>query len=165
MKGKIAIITISWLMVLLTMIMIFNFSSENAVQSTKTSENVVVQVLDIVMDKEDITPPVIKKYQFPIRKAAHFGIYMLLGFCMISAFEKSFKLKLWLNSVLSVLACVIYAISDEFHQNFSSGRGPQVRDVLIDSAGALVGTLVFLGLFFLYFKVILPKINAKNNIK
>ena len=152
MKNKIIII-FSWLLVLASMLMIYNFSAENAETSTATSEGVVVQILDIFMDKEEITPPVIKKYQFPIRKAAHFGIYMLLGFCMLSAFEKTFKIKIWLNIVFTLISCVLYAISDEIHQNFSAGRGPSPKDVLIDSAGALCGILIFWALLAILHKI------------
>ena len=152
MKNKIIII-FSWFLVLASMLMIYNFSAESAEKSTTTSGGVVVQILDIFMDKEEITPPVIKKYQFPIRKAAHFGIYMLLGFCMLSAFEKTFKIKIWLNIVFSLISCVLYAISDEIHQNFSAGRGPSPKDVLIDSAGALCGILIFWALLAMLHKI------------
>ena len=152
MKNKIIII-FSWLLVLASMLMIYNFSAENAEKSTTTSGGVVVQILDIFMEKEEITPPVIKKYQFPIRKAAHFGIYMLLGFCMLSAFEKTFKIKIWLNIVFSMISSVLYAISDEIHQNFSAGRGPSPKDVLIDSAGALCGILFFWALLAILHKI------------
>ena len=74
---KIVIITASWILVLLTMLIIFNFSKETSSKSSETSKDVVVDVLDVVMDKEDITPPVIKKFQFPIRKIAHFSVFML----------------------------------------------------------------------------------------
>ncbi len=152
MKNKIIII-FSWLLVLASMLMIYNFSAESAEKSTTTSGGVVVQILDIFMDKEEITPPVIKKYQFPIRKAAHFGIYMLLGFCMLSAFEKTFKIKIWLNIVFTLISCVLYAISDEIHQNFSAGRGPSPKDVLIDSTGALCGILIFWALLAMLHKI------------
>ncbi len=161
MNNKVAII-ISWLLVLLTMIIIFNFSSETAIESTETSKGVVVQVLEIFMEKDEITPPVIKKYQLPIRKIAHFGIYMLLGFCMINAFEKSFKIKLWQNSVFATIASSIYAFTDEFHQNFAEGRGPQITDVLIDSGGALMGVILFIALILLYQKIILVKIKNRS---
>ena len=45
---------------------------------------------------------------------------------------------------LSLFVCVLYAISDEVHQLFVSGRGAQVKDVLIDSAGAIVGVGLYL---------------------
>jgi VanZ family protein len=38
-----------------------------------------------------------------------------------------------------VLIATAYAVTDEIHQGFVSGRSAQVRDVLIDTAGALVG--------------------------
>ncbi len=41
--------------------------------------------------------------------------------------------------MLSLMICILYAISDEVHQSFVPGRGPGVMDVLIDSAGAMVG--------------------------
>ena len=152
MKNKLIVI-FSWLLVLASMLMIYNFSAENAEKSTATSEGVIVQILDIFMEKEEITPPVIIKYQFPIRKVAHFGIYMLLGFCMLSAFEKTFKIKIWLNIVFSMISSVLYAISDEIHQNFSAGRGPSPKDVLIDSAGALCGILIFCALLAMLHKI------------
>ena len=37
------------------------------------------------------------------------------------------------------------ARSDEFHQLFVPGRGAQVKDVLIDTAGAIVGIFVSQG--------------------
>lgn len=156
MKNKITII-LSWALVLLTMVIIFNFSAESSEKSSITSGDVVEQVLGIFMEKEEITPPVVKKYQFPIRKAAHFGIYMLLGFCMMSAFEKTFKIKYLLNILFSGFSCILYAISDEIHQSFSVDRGPRIVDVVIDSVGATVGVLTFVGLIFLYKRFLSPK--------
>ncbi|MBQ7412455.1 MAG: hypothetical protein IJW10_06110, partial [Clostridia bacterium] len=65
---NIIILATSWLCVVLTMVMIFCFSAQNAEKSTETSSSVVENVLDIVMPKEEITPEVVKKYQFPLRK-------------------------------------------------------------------------------------------------
>ncbi|WP_431191604.1 VanZ family protein [Peribacillus frigoritolerans] len=48
----------------------------------------------------------------------------------------------WISwyGALAILIYALYAISDEVHQLFVIGRGPQVKDVLIDSAEAIVGT-------------------------
>ena len=143
MKNKI-IIGASWTLVLLVMTMIFNFSSEVGETSAQTSTGVVTEVLDVFMEKQEITPEVVRKFHFPIRKMAHFGIYMLLGFCVINAIEKSFRLKIYWSIILSFLISVIYACSDEIHQNFTENRDPSFIDVLIDSGGALVGIFVFL---------------------
>ncbi|MGV8147186.1 MAG: VanZ family protein [Alkaliphilus sp.] len=47
---------------------------------------------------------------------------------------------------LTLLVCVLYAISDETHQIFVPGRSAQVSDILIDSVGAAVGILIYLGM-------------------
>ena len=143
MKNK-AIIIVSWVLVLAAMLMIFNFSSETGEVSTQTSAGVVVEVLDVFMEKEDITPEVVQKYQFPIRKLAHFGIYMLLGFCLMNAVEKSFRFKVYISIAMSFVLSFVYACSDEFHQSYTESRGPSFIDVLIDSSGALVGIFVFI---------------------
>lgn len=38
----------------------------------------------------------------------------------------------------------IFAITDETHQLFVQGRGAQLQDMLIDTAGAMVGIGVYL---------------------
>ena len=38
--------------------------------------------------------------------------------------------------------CVLYAITDEFHQTFVDGRIGTSRDVLIDTAGALTAAVL-----------------------
>lgn len=149
MKQKI-IVACSWLCVVLTMLMIFIFSEENAEKSTQTSSSVIENVLDIVMPKEEITPEVVKKYQFPFRKAAHFGIYMLLGFCLANAFDATIRKKWYFSYPSAIILGAFYAVLDEWHQNFSDGRGPSAKDVLIDSAGIVVGVLIFWGLFSLW---------------
>ena len=161
MKNR-SIVVISWALVLFTMMIIFNFSAETSEQSTKTSEGVVVQVLDVFMEKENITPPVIKKFHSPMRKLAHFGIYMLLGFCVINAFEKTFHIKAWKNITLSAILCVLYAISDEIHQNFTEGRGPQLTDVIIDSCGTFVGIAMFIAFIAIYNNLVLPKLEKRS---
>lgn len=148
MKDKITIVT-SWLLVLLTMLIIFNFSGQSGTQSNQVSEGVIVEILGIVMEKEEITPPVVQKFQMPVRKLAHFGIYMLLGFCTLNAFYNSFKLKVWLNISFSVLSCIAYATFDELRQGYTAGRSPAALDVLIDSLGALVGIGLFFGFIYL----------------
>jgi len=41
-------------------------------------------------------------------------------------------------AVVIVLFCIIYGISDEFHQSFIPGRFPSIWDVLADGLGALL---------------------------
>ena len=73
-----------------------------------------------------------------LRKNAHFFMYLVLGLFIIIALGK-IGVTRSRGCELAFLICVLYAISDEVHQFFIEGRGPQVKDVLIDSAGAFVG--------------------------
>jgi VanZ family protein len=154
---KIILLTASWTCVFLTMLMIYCFSAENAEKSTETSSSVIENVLGIVMPEEEITPEVVKKYQFPFRKTAHFGIYMLLGFSLANAFLSTVKGKKYISYICALACGILYAILDEWHQNFSDGRGPSAKDVLIDSLGVLVGILIFV--LFMY---IFNRIKAKK---
>jgi VanZ family protein len=47
----------------------------------------------------------------------------------------------------AVLISVLYGISDEAHQWFIDGRSVQFLDILIDSAGAVMGSAVYLSVF------------------
>ena len=58
--------------------------------------------------------------------------------CLISSGVVGLK-----NIGMAILICVLYAISDGVHQLFVPGRGGQVKDVLIDSAGTISGILVY----------------------
>lgn len=152
-KKKI-ILVLSWVCVLISMSVIFNLSGENGEVSSSTSQSVVENILGIFMDKEDITPDVVIKYQIPIRKTAHFGIYMVLGFSLACAYRMTFKNKKILPYVISLPTASVYAVSDELHQKFTYGRVPSLNDVFIDSCGAFTGILVyfiFISLF-LYFQ-------------
>ena len=53
-----------------------------------------------------------------------------------------------------------YAITDELHQFFVSGRSAQVLDVVIDTSGVIVGVLIYLVLRKLI-KLVINKNNTK----
>ena len=48
----------------------------------------------------------------------------------------------WPNIWLTLIVVVLYAASDEFHQLFVPSREASVRDVLIDSAGAILALIL-----------------------
>ena len=45
---------------------------------------------------------------------------------------------IWLY-LLAGFLCAGFAATDEYHQSFVAGRGPSVRDVCIDTFGAMIG--------------------------
>lgn len=77
-----------------------------------------------------------------VRKAGHFGEYFLLTALWWWALRTRVGAR---RALLPAVAIAIaYAIGDEIHQTFVSGRTGTWRDVLIDSAGALTAAwLIF----------------------
>jgi VanZ family protein len=60
----------------------------------------------------------------------------------MNALRRSGKIELQINIkevFIALIFCILYATSDEIHQAFVPGRGPQVKDVFIDSAGSFIG--------------------------
>ena len=130
--------------VLLCMTAIFLFSCQNADQSSSVSGSFIAKIAFIAYpDFHTMTPvkqdSVIESMQSAVRTAAHASIYCLLGILAAVAlitFDNP-PLKVFL---LAALFCLLYAISDEFHQYFVPGRSMQLQDVLTDLAGSAVGS-------------------------
>ena len=132
---------------LAVMILIFIFSAQDADESSKTSSRFTKYAVRIFYSDYDSQPPEIQKEMwdktsFMIRKAAHFSIYTLLGFCASFAVgkRKLFSLK----SLGVILFGFAYATSDEFHQKFVKGRSCEFRDMMIDTGGVTTGMLISL---------------------
>ena len=76
-----------------------------------------------------------------VRKTAHFFMFCGLGFlalCTLRSYYGKPHIRVYASAWLF---CVFCAVCDEFHQLFVPGRGAQLSDVCLDSAGALVGVL------------------------
>ena len=42
-----------------------------------------------------------------------------------------------------ILTCLIYAISDEIHQNFVPGRESSLADIIFDGLGIVLGSMIY----------------------
>lgn len=83
-----------------------------------------------------------------VRKFAHGTIYLILGVGLTGvAIAQKTKLIAWTVP----LTGMALAMMDEFHQRFVPGRGPSMRDVLIDTLGVCLGMLLVLGLRWCYY--------------
>lgn len=119
------------------------FSSQPASESNQLSygfTRVLVETLAKIIPFDIETSTVIRTFgelNHYIRKFAHFTIYLVLGILVYKALIKN-KLKSRVF-LISFLICATYAATDELHQLFVPGRGCQLRDVFIDSAGSILG--------------------------
>ncbi len=123
-----------WYPSLLIAIIIFIFSASSSTDSNRQSGFIVNAIAFLFPD--------LKNADFLVtivRKGAHFTEYALLGYFTARAFKLSKK-----SPLFSILACAIYAATDEFHQSFVSGRSAEIKDVLLDTAGASFGVGIYL---------------------
>lgn len=100
----------------------------------------------------------IEKLNLIIRKNAHAFEYIVLALLTCSVFFiNKFRGKGVIVYVLFI--CLLYAVSDEFHQLFVPGRTSLVSDVMIDFSGALVG----LGIFYLIYYKVYPMTTSRKH--
>lgn len=121
---------------LLWTLVIWGHSMMPGQQSSNESgfaEQILTPLLDLLMIPHGIR-------QLVIRKAAHMTEFAILGILWSGVFSFG---KIGLPLGISVLT----ASADEFIQRFVPQRCGAVKDVLIDTAGALIGILLFALIF------------------
>jgi len=151
--------TIIIILLLGTFHMIFGFSSQNGEESGNLSGKITKFVIEQLPIKK--TEQSLKRSESVIRKIAHFSIYALVGFLLMS-FVSTYHLKENKRIEISLLTGILYATTDEVHQKFVPGRSCQITDVMIDTMGVLLGILLLLALFEIHKKI---KINRQNVAK
>ena len=82
-----------------------------------------------------------------VRKAAHMTEYFLLAIAVSFPLYVYGIRGFWLILTAGAV-CVGFAGFDEYHQSMVDGRGPAVKDVMIDSAGAGLGILLVQAFFW-----------------
>jgi VanZ family protein len=130
----------SWLPVLIWLGVIFLGSTD--LMSAEHTSRFIVPFLRWL--KPDISLETLASIHLIIRKCAHLSEYVILALLLFRASICIANLKrLALIRYVSVwVACFLVAATDEFHQTFVASRGASVRDVMIDSIGAILGLLI-----------------------
>jgi VanZ family protein len=77
-----------------------------------------------------------------VKKGGHMTGYALLALALLRGLAGG-KAVTRRQAVLAVLLAAAYALTDEFHQRFTPGRGSSMSDVAIDTAGAVLGVLAW----------------------
>ncbi len=150
MRRKIFIVlTIIW------MIVIFVFSAKEADDSARASNEVGLIIGTIFVpgfeDKSfEEQMEFADMIDHPVRKTAHAMEYAILGFLVIGIIY-GLKLRVVWQAIIAWALSTLYAASDEFHQTFVVGRSGELKDVGLDSAGALAGVLVGILIFKMYY--------------
>ena len=139
---------------LLIMVFIFSMSAQDAETSSNTSGGLIESVIRFFdkgfaelsqIEQEEY----VGKFQFIVRKLAHFSVYLALGFTLSAGMQTFVKLRVFVRTLFAFIIGVLYAILDEIHQIYVPGRSCELRDMLIDSTGILIGSLFIMALFLL----------------
>jgi len=69
-------------------------------------------------------------------KICHMGIYGLLAMAVLWYFSSAKQISLLNVALKTVIFCLVYGMSDEFHQSFIPQRSVSGLDLLADLAGA-----------------------------
>lgn len=148
--GIVAAIIIAWCT---TIFNLSGMSSENSNgKSRGIVEQAIVKVLDAtneagITDSHPDDEKLAKAAELinaPLRKVVHATVYFVLALLLLTISRIIFGSKKYLLScAIAILLCFIFAMTDEYHQTFVDGRTGQMMDVMIDTAGACVGTLLF----------------------
>lgn len=128
------------------MAVIFIFSARNADLSSQDSMSIGIFFGRLIMPSfSDMDTQMqisfADQVDHPIRKLAHVTEYAILGFLLTGSYADCGKKrrKAWLAPAVTGS---LYAVSDELHQMFVPGRSCEIRDMLIDSSGVILGVCV-----------------------
>ena len=148
---------VSLIAVIAVAVMIFLFSAQEGDDSAMLSEGVTEWVLTVLVPGyADFTAAqklaYLERVGFAVRKIAHFTEFALLAVTL--SVHLHYRMRGCRRIALTAWAiATMYAGTDELHQMFVGGRGPALRDVAIDSAGALTGALVGIAVILLWRRV------------
>ncbi|MFP6664735.1 MAG: VanZ family protein [Deltaproteobacteria bacterium] len=104
------------------------------------TSRVLVPLLEFFLPRA--APELLSQLHGLLRKLAHVTEFALLALLLGRALMRSHRTLAWLAWRVLPMA-VAWAILDEWHQTFVPRRVGAVTDVLLDSAGVLLGFAVF----------------------
>lgn len=162
LKMKNMLLPIMLFFILSVMALIFYFSSQTAEQSNELSKRFSLEIFLRFLSSNFSEPErsiVLLKLNHITRKVAHFLSFSILGVFLYSTFLVIKRCKR--PFLYSMCIGLIYAISDELHQLFVSGRGAQIEDVLLDFTGIITGIALIAFISFHWQKGFFRKFSVK----
>lgn len=144
-KSRRLVTVLHLLMVVGVLMLQYAFSAQPAEISGSISGGLAEQLMSIFGQQGNAQ--LVEQWDVILRKLAHFTLYFLLGYGLMGTVRS--KKPIWAFSIAIGIGAIC-AACDEFHQNFVEGRGPSIRDVLLDSAGVIVGAFVCYGVIRLW---------------
>lgn len=145
MKKSKSVTIILAVAVFTTMAFIFYNSSKTGRQSAEISRRCAVVIARVFVKDYAEKPKkeqskIVMSIEKPLRKVAHFAEFFIFGAIAAAFFFEVKPTKNGYSAALyAILVCAIFALTDEYHQAFVTGRGASLADVLIDVTGSFIG--------------------------
>lgn len=143
-------------LLILQMWIIFGFSGQDGETSgtisRRITETITKNIKSIQNLKKAEKEKVLKQIEHFIRKLAHFSLYTVVGFLLMSLLS-TYKIKQKYRIYISLGIGLMYAISDEIHQSFIPERTPMISDVCIDTCGVITGIIILLVIQFIWYNI------------
>lgn len=138
---------------------IFSMSAQAGGESSSLSDAVAWQVIGTLVPGfpglgDQAQQELFHTLTFVVRKTAHVTEYALLSTFVTAAARQAEAIATgrrkgekphassWLTAVAGTGICIVYAVTDEFHQLFVPGRTGLASDVLVDSVGIVAAALI-----------------------
>ena len=144
-------IIISFIMVFFWMLFIFFMSNRPSYKSDNDSRTIVIYMIEKIDKifransekvKRHKSEEFVNKVNGIFRKLSHVFVYLVLSILFYYFLLNLNKYSIHKLTFLSFMFCFLYSCSDEFHQTFVTGRSGEVRDILIDTIGIVLGILI-----------------------
>lgn len=165
MKKKIILISIIIVLAALWVGIIYKLSDMNTTKSNGKSTDIISLFIEDTLEvtneygitnshpSENKLDKASRLLNAPLRKVMHASVYFVLAFLIILVLNILFDNKRYILSfVLTIVLTIILAGFDEFHQTFVAGRTGQLKDVIIDNIGAVIGCF-FYGTYYLAYRI------------
>jgi len=134
------------LTIIFIMIIINLFSSQPGYESNDLSK----QITKVLISKTDFVYQIknVNKINAILRKVAHFTLYFCLALVIYIFIYRSIN-KPFIAFIFAWSISTLYATLDEYYQTSVSGRSGCIRDVKIDSLGALTALSICIVIFYM----------------
>ena len=143
-------------LLVLQMWIIFGFSGQDGETSGTISRRITETITKNIKSIQNLEKAekekVLKQIEHFIRKLAHFSLYTVVGFLLMSLIS-TYKLKQKNRVCISLGIGLIYAISDEIHQSFIPERTPMISDVCIDTCGVITGIIILIVIQLIWYRI------------
>lgn len=134
---------ISFIAIVVWLIVIFTMSAMPATVSNSQSRGIVNKVVS-TKNNEDVETKTSDNLNKIVRKFAHNFEYLILAILILNYIRVTKGLTSRKDYLIAIIIAFLYACTDEYHQTFVDGRTGQFIDVLIDTLGASIGSLLVL---------------------